>query len=161
MLDYFNTTSKLATFQFPDQDFLADFFVDKWLSVGWQYNAIKTMRYWHENIWRDEEVRALHYIVDKPWQKRIASDGIAGHMGRDRVTHSLWWVLWNEWRSQRVGELVGIADELVAKPLNPAADKEQCQKHAESSKKLPLPVPPHPGMISNAAEREWTSNGAS
>ena len=51
--------------------------------MGWQYNALKTMRYWHENLWRDGEVRALHYIVDKPWERRIASDGVAGHLGRD------------------------------------------------------------------------------
>ena len=161
MLDYFNTTPKLASFKFPDQDFLAEFFVDKWLSVGWQYNALKTMRYWHENLWRDEEVRALHYIVDKPWQKRIASDGIAGHLGRDRVTHALWWRLWDEWKGQREGELVEIADRLVAKPLDADADKEQCQKHAESEEKLPRPVPDHPGMVPNATEKDWTLNAVS
>ena len=161
MLDYFNTTPKLVSFKFPDQDFLADYFADKWLSIGWQYNALKTMRYWHENIWRDEEVRALHYIVDKPWQKRIASDGIAGHLGRDRVTHTWWWKLWDEWRSQRGGELVEIADELVAKPLNATADQEQCREHAKSKKKLPLPVPSHPGMIPNAVERAGTPYGVS
>ena len=158
MLDHFHITPKLATFQFPDQDFLADFFADRWVSVGWQYNALKTMRYWHENVWRDDEVRALHYIVDKPWQKRIASDGIAGHLGRDRITHSWWWALWDEWRSQRGGELIGIADTLVAKPLDVAADKKQCREHAESKERLPVPVPAHPGMIPGAVERNGLFN---
>jgi hypothetical protein len=31
----------------------------------------------------DGEVRNLHYIVDKPWSRRIGSDGIAGHLGKD------------------------------------------------------------------------------
>ena len=52
MIEFFNTTPLLSEFKFPDQDFLAEFFRDKWVSLGWQFNALKTMRYWHENIWR-------------------------------------------------------------------------------------------------------------
>ena len=55
---------------FPDQDLLADMFRGKWVSIPWIYNAIKTMRYWHGNFYRDDEVRNLHYICDKPWQRR-------------------------------------------------------------------------------------------
>jgi inositol 3-alpha-galactosyltransferase len=63
---------KIASWMFPDQDLLADVFRGKWVSLPWTYNAIKTMRYWHGNFYRDEEVRNLHYICDKPWQRRPA-----------------------------------------------------------------------------------------
>ena len=101
MLDFFNTTPLLGEFKFPDQDFLAEFFRNKWASLGWQYNALKTMRYWHPNIWRDDEVVVLHYIVDKPWALRNKPDGTAGYLGRDGVTHSWWWDSFDAWARER------------------------------------------------------------
>lgn len=105
------------------------------------------MRYWHENIWRDEEVRALHYIVDKPWERRIARDGIAGHLGRDGVTHGWWWEVWGEWVEGRRGdgELVGIMEAVVAKPLDEEGEKRQLDGNKEHG--WPLPVPEHPGQV--------------
>lgn len=61
---------KIFSWMFPDQDLLADLFRGKWVSLPWAYNALKTMRYWHGNFFRDEDVRNLHYICDKPWQRR-------------------------------------------------------------------------------------------
>lgn len=115
MLDFFNTTPLLSEFKFPDQDFLAEFFRDRWMSVGWQFNALKTMRYWHENIWRDEEVVCLHYIVDKPWTKRVGEDGVAGYLGRDGVTHTWWWDEYAEWVEEREGQGEKEELEIVAK----------------------------------------------
>ncbi|KAF2142868.1 glycosyltransferase family 8 protein [Aplosporella prunicola CBS 121167] len=101
MLELFNTTSKLAEFKFPDQDFLAEFFRGRWQSVGWQYNALKTMRYWHPDMWHDDEVVCLHYIVDKPWAARIGPDGTAGYLGRDGETHRWWWNEYAAWQAER------------------------------------------------------------
>lgn len=101
MIDFFNSTPLLSEFKFPDQDFLAEFFRNKWMSIGWQYNALKTMRYWHPNIWRDDEVVCLHYIVDKPWARRIGPDGVAGYLGRDGVTHKWWWELFEQWEQEK------------------------------------------------------------
>jgi hypothetical protein len=39
----------------------------------------------------------LHYIVDKPWERSVSADGVAGHLGRDGVTHQLWWDKYNGW----------------------------------------------------------------
>ncbi|TID22419.1 hypothetical protein E2P81_ATG11524 [Venturia nashicola] len=121
MLEYFNTSERLSTYQFPDQDFLADYFRNRLMPMPWQFNAIKTMRYWHENVWRDEEVVCLHYIVDKPWVKRVCADGIAGYKGMDGETHRWWWDVFGEWEIMRkdagengVLELIG---GLVAGPL--------------------------------------------
>lgn len=112
MLELFNTTPLLSTFKFPDQDFLALFFRDKWLALGWQYNAIKTMRYWHPSIWRDESVVCLHYIVDKPWAKRVGADGVAGYKGLDGETHRWWWEAYQLWEAERVDCTNGVAEQV-------------------------------------------------
>ena len=93
--------ARVKTFLFPDQDFLAAFFNDRWRSLSWRYNALKTMRYWHPELWRDEQVSNLHYIVDKPWNKRVGSDGLAGHLGKDGVTHTWWWEECENWCRER------------------------------------------------------------
>lgn len=98
-----NNTALLSTFKFPDQDFLAHFFRGRWRALGWQYNALKTMRYWHEGFWRDDEVVCLHYIVDKPWACRVGEDGVAGYKGRDGVTHQWWWDAYERWEEERLG----------------------------------------------------------
>ncbi|KAI4177559.1 MAG: hypothetical protein LQ346_007661 [Caloplaca aetnensis] len=166
MLSFFNAKPELlATFQFPDQDFLAHFFACKWKPLSWKYNALKTMENWHRNIWRDEEVMGLHYIVDKPWEKRIASDGIAGHLGRDGKTHTWWWKVFAEWVEKRAGmeeakwatasqftkrqirghgpglEAVNIVEGLVAKSLfmNEYANMRQVATNVGYG--FPIPVP--------------------
>lgn len=125
MLSYFNTSDKLKTYMFPDQDFLADFFTNKWRSMGWQYNALKTMRYWHENIWRDDEVVCLHYIVDKPWSKRVGEDGVAGYLGRDGITHTWWWELEGEWEAQADKESVEIVSKFMARPIGQEGEESE------------------------------------
>lgn len=122
MLEFLNTeTELLKTFMFPDQDFLAKFFRGRWKSIGWQYNALKTMRYWHPKIWMDDEVRNLHYIVDKPWSKRVGSDGVAGYLGRDGATHTWWWNEFEKWERlrEKAGEtlVLEVVRQEVAKPL--------------------------------------------
>ncbi|KAI8958456.1 glycosyltransferase family 8 protein [Daldinia sp. FL1419] len=129
MMDFFNTTPLLSSFLFPDQDFLGHFFAGRWKALGWQFNALKTMKYWHTDIWRDEEVVCLHYIVDKPWAKRIGEDGIAGHMGRDGITHSWWWNAWDIYvrslekeklENPSIGkEFLYLVYDSVAPPLGP------------------------------------------
>jgi inositol 3-alpha-galactosyltransferase len=104
MMMFLSESEKVKSYLFPDQDFLADFFRGRWKSMSWKYNALKTMRYWHQNLWVDEEVRNLHYIVDKPWSRRIGSDGSAGHLGKDGVTHQWWWDDFEEWEQGRKKE---------------------------------------------------------
>lgn len=127
MIEFFNTTPLLGSFKFPDQDFLAEFFHHKWMSLGWQFNALKTMRYWHENIWRDDEVVCLHYIVDKPWAKRVGEDGTAGYLGRDGVTHTWWWEQYENWHQEREkqgeDEELSIVKNHVAKPIGEEDDE--------------------------------------
>ncbi|KAJ5037933.1 uncharacterized protein L3040_006809 [Drepanopeziza brunnea f. sp. 'multigermtubi'] len=111
ILDFLETSPLVKDFMFPDQDFLAEFFRGKWKAIGYQYNALKTMRYWHPEMWRDEEVRNLHYIVDKPWSKRVGSDGAAGYLGHDGTTHQWWWDEFAKWEQERKG--MGEQDILI------------------------------------------------
>jgi hypothetical protein len=49
---------------------------------------LKTLRVIHKNLWRDEEVRCLHYILpDKPWKARVQEgDNVNDLQEMDR-----WW----------------------------------------------------------------------
>lgn len=128
MLHRFNTSDKLKTYQFPDQDFLADFFSEKWLPLSWKYNALKTMRYWHPGIWLDEKLVVLHYIVDKPWERQVSPAGIAGHLGRDGDTHQWWWDIYHAWKAHSRSS--GIVLDVMGKLI----DKQQ-----PYTEKVPLP----------------------
>ena len=127
-------SERVAEWRFPDQNFLDEFYRGRWASFGWQWNAVKTHRYWHgveDGPWRDDEVVVCHYIVDKPWSARVrvikdengGEELIAGYQGKDGVTHSWWWREWESWVGERMkqGEdgLRGVEEmrELVAPPL--------------------------------------------
>lgn len=75
-IENFLFTSDISDYKFPDQDLLAAYFEGVWKPLPWCYNALKTLRYIHEPMWRDEEVRCLHYILaEKPWQVRPGEGG--------------------------------------------------------------------------------------
>lgn len=97
---------KLRSMKFPDQDFLNLVFSGRWESLSWKTNSLKTWRYWHPNIWSDDQVAVLHYIVDKPWAARVTTDTngnrTAGYLGKDGVTHQWWWDAYNMWHSIRL-----------------------------------------------------------
>jgi len=80
-------TENLESFAFPDQDLLAAFFKGKWKPLQWYYNALKTLRMIHPQLWRDDEIRCLHYILkDKPWEARIHA--VPGPFDE---LHNWWW----------------------------------------------------------------------
>lgn len=60
-------------YSFPDQEVLGVLFSDRWVTLPYVYNALKPMRQKgvHNVIWRDEEVKNVHYILSsKPWTER-------------------------------------------------------------------------------------------
>lgn len=75
----------VQTFKFPDQDFLAHFYRDAFVSLGYQYNGLKTLRYCHPKMWSDDDVKNVHYIIEKPWNERVPL------IAEDRETSS-WFV---------------------------------------------------------------------
>jgi inositol 3-alpha-galactosyltransferase len=108
----------LRAMKFPDQDFLNEAFANRWSTLSWKTNALKTWRYWHTNIWIDEDVAVLHYIVDKPWAARVKPDGTAGYLGKDGATHTWWWKEFGNWEKERKEqgetELLGTVGKYVA-----------------------------------------------
>lgn len=55
---------RVSAYRFPDQDLLADVYRGKYTPLPWYYNALKTIRRCHENIWDDGQVRNIHYILE-------------------------------------------------------------------------------------------------
>ena len=53
--------------------------------LPWHYNALKTLRQCHPDLWNDDEARIIHYILDKPWLLGPAP------CGEHTYLHSLWW----------------------------------------------------------------------
>ncbi|EIW86601.1 glycosyltransferase family 8 protein [Coniophora puteana RWD-64-598 SS2] len=83
------TSPNIHTWTFPDQDLLSDFFQGSWTPLPWCYNALKTLMVIHSALWRDEEIRCLHYILaDKPWKARVPPGGTGSVY--DKV-HRWWW----------------------------------------------------------------------
>ncbi len=69
--DYLNS-DKAPSLEFADQSLLSDLFRNRWVPLPYIYNALKTLRWGgiHKEIWRDEEVRNVHYILSpKPWDE--------------------------------------------------------------------------------------------
>jgi lipopolysaccharide biosynthesis glycosyltransferase len=73
-----------SRYTFPDQDLISDLFGDRWVSLPYVYNALKTLRWKevHAPIWRDDRVKNMHYIsIPKPWAEENITD----------VTYEWWW----------------------------------------------------------------------
>lgn len=138
-MEAFNTSDRLKWYQFPDQDFLADFFGLKWSPVSWKYNALKTMRYWHPRIWSDDDVVVVHYIVDKPWDRHLSDQGVGGHLGRDGETHRWWWNLFNDWLQQRKRP---NSDSVTLKVMRDLVDQKEPFTEV-------VPLPQEPGQPSD------------
>ncbi|KAK1702253.1 family 8 glycosyltransferase [Colletotrichum acutatum] len=95
-----------AEWVFPDQDLLANLFRGRWVGLPYVYNALKTLRWSgvHHAIWRDEEVKNIHYILSpKPWADR------EGDTSDHDESHHWWWAANRKRRARE--EASGIADE--------------------------------------------------
>lgn len=65
-----HTDPIVQTFKFPDQDLLAYVFNNRFMPLSYRYNALKTLKFCHPDMWLDEDVKNIHYILDKPWARR-------------------------------------------------------------------------------------------
>lgn len=84
---------RVPTFQFADQDVLGVFFAGRWRALPYYYNALKTLRVVHPGLWRDEDVRNVHYILaEKPWLYRPKT-GAGGGQPQSHEYHevNMWW----------------------------------------------------------------------
>lgn len=85
LTEFLSTSPLVSTFRFPDQDLLATFYEGRWKPLPWCYNALKALRKIHQPLWRDEEIRCLHYILAvKPWQTKVVDEW-------EKEMHQWWW----------------------------------------------------------------------
>ncbi|KAK1780271.1 nucleotide-diphospho-sugar transferase [Copromyces sp. CBS 386.78] len=116
LIDAIETHPDVPHMVFPDQDMLAIVYRDKWKPLPYVYNALKPMRDCHANLWKDEDVKVLHYILDKPWESKDFDR-------EDKVqsTHMLWWEAWAEveweWTGPEAGEEKRSLFERVVRPV--------------------------------------------
>lgn len=80
-----NTHPDVPKMLFFDQDLLAIVYRNKWKPLPYTYNALKPMRSCHSDLWKDEDIKVLHYILAKPWKSRTYGDDVI------ESTHKLWW----------------------------------------------------------------------
>ncbi|ODQ68359.1 nucleotide-diphospho-sugar transferase [Nadsonia fulvescens var. elongata DSM 6958] len=63
-----SSPSQTDAYDFADQSLLSDVFNGKWLALSYKYNALKTLKLTHEDIWKEDEIKNIHYIISpKPW----------------------------------------------------------------------------------------------
>ena len=91
-----NTSLSITNYDFADQSLLSDVFRGRWVALPYVYNALKTMRWKgvHDAIWRDEEVKNVHYILNpKPWDE--AEDVRRSERSQDPL-NAWWWEVTEE-----------------------------------------------------------------
>lgn len=81
----------LRRYPFSEQDLLNEVFENRWLPLTYIYNALKTLPFQHSAMWREEEVKNLHFILAKPWKRDLNQP----ENERDRyyALDKLWWEL--------------------------------------------------------------------
>ncbi len=75
----------LSRFPFAEQDFLNEFYRDRWTPLPYVYNALKTLPFQHPTVWDEAEVKNIHFIIDKPWEKPLDPED------RYHALNALWW----------------------------------------------------------------------
>ena len=87
IVDYMDGNA--ASLDFADQSLLSTLFRGRWVPLPYVYNALKTLRWEnvHAPIWRDSEVKNIHYILTpNPWDELDAE----GNSTSKDETHR-WW----------------------------------------------------------------------
>ena len=80
ILERMTTDSAIESYEFADQSLLGDLFYGRWVALPYTYNALKTLPYVHEPIWRDDEVKNIHYILSpKPWDEKAGEESEETH----------------------------------------------------------------------------------
>ena len=75
----------LTRYPFAEQDFLNEYYRDRWQPLSYVYNALKTLPFQHPSVWKDSEVKNIHYIIDKPWDTPLDP------ADRYHALDELWW----------------------------------------------------------------------
>ncbi|QSL65903.1 hypothetical protein MERGE_003040 [Pneumocystis wakefieldiae] len=74
-----------SIFNFAEQSLLSRLYEEKWMPLPYIYNALKTLRTVHEKLWDDNDVKIVHYILNKPWHDK------SDNLDSQDPTHAWWW----------------------------------------------------------------------
>lgn len=89
-----------SNYDFADQSLLGDIFYGRWVTLPYVYNALKTLRWEgvHDTIWRDKNVKNIHYILSpKPWDDEPEDkQRDLGGPGQSQDPSHTWWTSLNE-----------------------------------------------------------------
>ena len=100
---------------FYDQDLLALTHRLRWDPLPYVYNGLKTLRECHADLWKDEDVKIVHYILQKPWKSRTVESDLAG------ATHRWWWAAYEDmekrWLASSDARKVQLFKEVVQPQL--------------------------------------------
>lgn len=79
---------KISTYEFADQSMLGDLFYNRWVTLPYVYNALKTLRWKgvHDPIWRDDQVKNVHMILSpKAWDEKEGQETDETHKWWNRL----------------------------------------------------------------------------
>jgi lipopolysaccharide biosynthesis glycosyltransferase len=69
--NFLETSPLVPNFSSGDGDLLATLFKGRVIPISYIYNGLKTVRSYHKDLWKDEQVKNIHYpSSDKPWEER-------------------------------------------------------------------------------------------
>lgn len=95
------SSGAIESYEFADQSLLGDLFNGRWVALPYTYNALKTLATVHTPIWRDDEIKNIHYILSpKPWDEKLGEESQATHK---------WWTEANSERLAKERD-IGIDD---------------------------------------------------
>lgn len=61
-------SDKPQQYNFPDQELISEAVDGNWIGLSYKYNALKTLKQIHSDVWNEQEVKNIHYILGpKPW----------------------------------------------------------------------------------------------
>lgn len=95
------SSGAIESYEFADQSLLGDLFYGRWVALPYTYNALKTLSGIHPQIWREDEIKNIHYILSpKPWDEKPGEES--------QETHK-WWIKAN---TERIAgeKSIGIDD---------------------------------------------------
>ena len=85
MMSELARVTDLSIYPFAEQDFLNRYYQERWRSLPYIYNALKTLSLQHPSLWNIDAVKNIHYIIDKPWEKPLDSKDSHYEINK------LWW----------------------------------------------------------------------
>ncbi|TPX52650.1 hypothetical protein SeMB42_g01274 [Synchytrium endobioticum] len=90
MVAALSAKSDLSAYSFADQDFLNELFPG-WIELPYVYNALKTLSVHHADVWRMDQVKNVHYILEKPWKVHPETNKEEFEASPYKTLNQIWW----------------------------------------------------------------------